>query len=31
MAVVDRVDPTRPLTAGQIMSICRDGIPGTSG
>ena len=31
MAVVDLVDPTRPLTADQIMSICRMGHPGTHG
>ena len=31
MAVVDLVDPTRPLTADQILSICRMGYPGTSG
>jgi hypothetical protein len=31
MAVVDMVDPTRPLTADQIMSICRMGYPRAHG
>lgn len=31
VGIVDRVDPTRPLTADQIVRICREGHPGTSG